>query len=260
MDAHRRSGSADISRSRETRSLSGLPGDEDAVPAEGWRRRSKVATSATGGLRRSRVLALTVTALVGFGLLAWGAAVGVTQGLDETLMRWLDARASEGLTTVALALTDLGDWQVAAAMGLVASALLWVHGQRKAALLLWVALAGTLLLDDTFKDLFGRDRPTVFDFRTQFSPTSKSFPSGHAMNATVAYTFIAYLVARTAESRVLRVLTRLFAGLLVLGVAFSRVYLGVHFPTDVVGGFLVGSAWVLLCILALRGLEGFDPS
>jgi undecaprenyl-diphosphatase len=199
--------------------------------------------------------ALALTVLVGFGLLGWGAALGVTQGFDETVLRWLDARATEDLTEAMIAMTDLGDWQVTALVGLVSSGLLWAHGERKAALLLLVALCGTLLLDDTSKGLFGRDRPAVFDFRTQFSPTSKSFPSGHMLNATVAYTFLAYLVARASDSRGLRLAARLLGAVLIAGVGLSRVYLGVHYPTDVVGGFLLGCAWVSVCLIGLHWLE-----
>lgn len=212
-------------------------------------------TQVRGGFRPRVAIALALAALVAFVLLGWGAALGVTQGADEAVLRWLDARATEGLTTAMLAITDLGDWQVTALVGLVSSGLLWAHGERKAALLLLVALTGTLLLDDTFKGLFGRDRPSVFDFRTQFSPASKSFPSGHTLNATVAYTFVAYLVARASDSGGLRLLARLMAGALIVGVGLSRIYLGVHYPTDVAGGFLLGCAWATACLIALHRLE-----
>jgi undecaprenyl-diphosphatase len=225
------------------------------APAAETRPAAPQDTEVRTGFRPPVATALALAALVAFGLLGWGAAMGVTQGFDEIVLRWLDARASEGLTEAMLAITDLGDWQVTALVGLVSSGLLWAHGERKAALLFLVALSGTLLLDDTSKGLFGRDRPAVFDFRTQFSPSSKSYPSGHVLNATVAYTFVAYLVARASNSRWLGLVARLMAAVLIAGVGLSRIYLGVHYPTDVAGGFLLGCAWVLVCLIALHAFE-----
>jgi undecaprenyl-diphosphatase len=199
-------------------------------------------------------LAAIAIALILFTAVGWSATQGWTQAFDEGFMRWLDLRATDDLTRWILALTDLGDWQVAVAIGMAASGVLWVHGQRMAALFVWVALSGTLLLDNLTKELFGRDRPSVFEWRTDHA-SGGSFPSGHTMNATVIYTLIAHMVARFAQSRTLRIFAALMAGTIIAGVALSRVYIGVHYPTDVVGGALIGGAWALTCILVLQAIE-----
>jgi undecaprenyl-diphosphatase len=219
--------------------------------------RSAVRRDEAGVPRRIRAvpsLVVIATLLTLFTAVGWSATQGWTQAFDEGFMRWLDLRATDDLTRWILALTDLGDWQVTVAIGMAASGVLWVHGQRMAALFIWVALSGTLLLDNFTKELFGRDRPSVFEWRTDYA-SGGSFPSGHTMNATVAFTLIAHMIARFAESRVLRLFAALMAATIIVGVALSRVYIGVHYPTDVVGGALIGGAWALTCILVLQAIE-----
>jgi undecaprenyl-diphosphatase len=190
----------------------------------------------------------------GFVELADEVAAGQTQRIDVAIMQWLNSQGTPTLDKVGRSVTELGSGLVMAVMALLVSTFLWIHGQRRAVALLWIGLAGVYLMDELLKDLFARARPEVFTWRTM-RPTGYAFPSGHSLNATVGYTLFAFLVARLESSRRLRVATFLVAALIIASVALSRVYLGVHYPSDVVGGMLVGFAWAMACVLAVYVLR-----
>ncbi len=85
-----------------------------------------------------------------------------------------------------------------------------------------------------------------------------SFPSGHAMSATIAYSTVAYLAARLHRRRWARWLTMSVAMLLILVICGSRVYLGVHYPSDVLAGIIIGLAWAAFCMATLEGIQRFS--
>ena len=110
------------------------------------------------------------------------------------------------------------------------------------------AVMGTLL-----KAFYERARPDIVEHLV--GTHSASFPSGHAMNSAIVYLTLAVLVARSSESRSVRRYLILVAILLTLAVGFSRVYLGVHWPTDVVAGWTVGGVWAILSSLVAKRLQ-----
>jgi undecaprenyl-diphosphatase len=204
---------------------------------------------------------LAFLAFWAFVALAGNVAAGETQRIDEAVMHWLNARGTPGLDKVGRSVTELGSGLVMAVMALLVSTFLWIHGERRAVALLWIGLAGVYLLDDVLKDFFERARPEVFAWRT-VRPSGYAFPSGHSLNATVGYTLFAFLVARLERSRRLRAATFAVAATLVAAVAVSRVYLGVHYPSDVLAGVLIGFAWAMACVLSvyvLRDLRAPRP-
>jgi undecaprenyl-diphosphatase len=97
---------------------------------------------------------------------------------------------------------------------------------------------------------FDRPRPQVFTWGTHAATTS--FPSGHAMSAAAVYGTIAFLAARLAHRRAVRIGVHGAAAVLVLAICFSRIYLGVHYPSDVVAGALLGAAWAAFCAAVLE--------
>jgi undecaprenyl-diphosphatase len=193
---------------------------------------------------------LAVLALWGFVELAGEVSEGATQAGDVAVMEWLHARGSPRLDGWARSITQLGSGLVLVVMALFVSTFLWIHGARRPVVLLWVGLLGAALLDGLLKDFFARERPAVFESRAPL-PGGYGFPSGHALVATISYTLFAYLVARLEGSRRLRALTFTVAALIVLLVALSRVYLGVHYPSDVLAGLLVGFTWAMGCVFAV---------
>jgi undecaprenyl-diphosphatase len=128
-------------------------------------------------------------------------------------------------------------------LGLVAAAVFLARGWRRGALLVVVTLAGAWLLDSGLKLSFARARPEAF-YDYYPAPASYSFPSGHALFAVCFFGGLAVLLTHRLNGSVARVTTWLLAVVIILLVGSSRVYLGVHYPTDVVGGYAVGLAWV----------------
>lgn len=114
-------------------------------------------------------------------------------------------------------------------------------------------MAGTVILaqfcSEFLKQVYDRPRPDLVSHGSYVY--SGSFPSGHSMLAAATYFTLAVLIASLEPRRATKVMTFVTAGLLVVGVGFSRVYLGVHWPTDVLGGWCLGAAWALLAWIVL---------
>ena len=116
----------------------------------------------------------------------------------------------------------------------------WLHW-RRATLWMLITLAGALVLDLTLKYAFHRTRPTPY-----FGPIphTYSFPSGHALFSFCFYGVLAGLLAGRIRSLPLRIFIWTSAAILVLAIGISRIYLGVHYPSDVLGGYLTATLWV----------------
>ena len=201
-------------------------------------------------------LGVILAASVVFARLAEEVAEGDTMGVDEQVLRWMDARASPLWDVVALEVTALGAGVVVWMVVLIASAFLWASRHRYSAALLWVAMIGGALLNYAMKVAFARPRPDVFEWRTPHAG-SHSFPSGHSMTSMVVYGTLAFLIARLAPTPLLRRLTYGVAAVVILAVGLSRMYLGVHYPTDVFGGFVTGLAWAVTCGLGVEAVRYF---
>jgi undecaprenyl-diphosphatase len=213
------------------------------------------------GLFLSLGLLATVLALVVFTLIGRAMAGGYTQQMDLSLMQQVERFHSPFFDVLALEITALGSITVVALVAMVASALLWTSEHRYSVVLLWVAIAGGAVLNLMLKAGFDRPRPDVFVWRVQYAGQS-SFPSGHATLAMVFYWTLAYLVSRLERPRLLRTLTWTAALGLVVLIGASRIYLGVHYPSDVVAGFVIGFVWATICAAGIEVIRYFrhrDP-
>lgn len=172
---------------------------------------------------------------------------GATQAFDDAVMRQVALHQEELLKHVMLEVTFLGTGLVVGMIVVVSSLFLWLTRHRYSASILLVATFGAIVLNSLLKAGFDRPRPQIFQWGT--NALTSSFPSGHAMSAAVVYMMVAYLAARLEAKRLLRWLVMLVAVVLVVLIAASRVYLGVHYPSDVFAGVLVGLAWAGFCIV-----------
>jgi undecaprenyl-diphosphatase len=196
-------------------------------------------------------IAIAIAGTLAFAELGEHVRSGGTQTFDVAVLRWLGEHHTPLLTAAAVELTYLGTGTVVLMIVGVAALFLWHTEHKHSARLLLAAVAGNILLNGALKLVFHRPRPTVFEWQTV--AVSSSFPSGHAMSATVCYGTVAYLVARLQKHRWSRVLTLTGAVVLILLICITRLYLGVHYPSDVAAGILVGLAWASFCMATLEG-------
>lgn len=175
---------------------------------------------------------------------------GATQQFDVAVLEWIGARHSPGLTSFMTEVTPLGTGIVVLMVVGVACAFLWHTEHKHSARLLLASTAGAILLNNALKLWFDRPRPTVFAWGIHAA--SSSFPSGHAMSATVVYGTVAYLLARLQKNWWARAITLTAAVVIIVLICLTRLYLGVHYPSDVLGGIVVGLAWSGFCMATLE--------
>lgn len=191
---------------------------------------------------------LTASAWI-FGAVAEEVAEGDTH-VDTRLAAWLHARATPGWTSFFEAVTALGNVPVLINVTLVAALVLaWRRLVEELRLLLLVVI-GAELLTLGLKLGFHRERP--FFANPLATESSYSFPSGHASVSLALYGTLALILARHVSSIGARVAILAAAGALAALIGFSRLYLGVHFLSDVIAGFSLAIAWVTTCMLLLH--------
>jgi undecaprenyl-diphosphatase len=201
--------------------------------------------------------ALLIVALGGTGFLAIAedVAEGETRALDLAILKALrvggDPHALVGpkwLHIAAVDVTALGSVAVLGLVILLAFALLASLRRWGEGLLLLAGAGGGLMISQALKRLFERERPDLV-YRA-VEAANASFPSGHAMMSAVVFLTLGVLAARFAGKRRVKVLAVVAAVLVSLLVGLSRVYLGVHWASDVLAGWCVGAAWAMACWLA----------
>ncbi|MFF1368586.1 phosphatase PAP2 family protein [Streptomyces virginiae] len=202
------------------------------------------------------LLAAALTALVVAG---WRPLIAY----DERVARDLHAHAVTH-PAVTRSMRVLSDWVwdpwTMRALAAVACVLLWWRGDRRRALLVALVTLAASALQQGLKLLVGRDRPVWSD--PVDSAQYAAYPSGHAMTATVVCGLLLWLLPRPPPGRapgVRRVAAWTVAVVSVLGVGFTRVYLGVHWPSDVLAGWLLGMALVALATSVPVRERGCDP-
>ena len=202
-----------------------------------------------GGL----IVAVIGTAL--FVTLASYVRSGSTQAFDESVIRWLAAHHTRGLDTLMVEITALGTGIVVMMVVAVAALFLVLAEHKYSAMLLLASTFGGIVLNGVLKLGFNRPRPTIFV--PSVHAVSSSFPSGHAMSAAIVYATVAYLAARLHKRRWARWLVMTAAFIVIALISFSRVYLGVHYPSDVLAGIVVGLAWAGFCMATLEAIQKF---
>ena len=150
-------------------------------------------------------------------------------------------------------LTALGSVVVLATITLAAAAYLVLAGKRHAALFLLVAVGGGIVLGFALKAVFERPRPDLVAHAARVF--TASFPSGHSLMAAVTYLTLGALLARVEPRRRLKLYLIGLAVVVSLAVGISRVYLGVHWPSDVIAGWALGASWAMLCWAAALWLQ-----
>jgi membrane-associated phospholipid phosphatase len=191
-------------------------------------------------------VAVFLHSVAAFALLAQAYAAGyaIVQ-VDARVANALHANLAPSATTALSAVTALGSTPALALVVGIAAAYLVPRGRRGEAAFLAVTLVGAQLLTWTLKPIFERPRPSFED--PVATASWFSFPSGHALSSIAVYGALAYVfLCGIRCSRTRAVLATVV--LLVVAIGFSRLYLGVHYLTDVLAGYSAGLAWLLLAI------------
>jgi undecaprenyl-diphosphatase len=205
-------------------------------------------------------IGLGAAALLGFMLLIEAVVEGETHTFDEAVLRALRSPADPAdplgpwwVEQIFKDITALGGHTVLTLITAAAVGYLLIDRKRAAALLVLVSVGGGVLLSSLAKNLVARPRPELVAHMVEVH--TLSFPSGHAMMSAVTFLTLGALLARVQPHRRLKAYLLGVAVILTVLVGASRVYLGVHWPTDVLAGWCAGAAWAVLCWTAALWLQ-----
>lgn len=184
-----------------------------------------------------------------------GATIAMANPLaavDQQIATWFHTHLGHTLVGILKALTELGsgEWIGIALVGII-SLLAWKRSWVAIAMLI-VAVPGGMLLNELIKLEVHRARPFFTDSFGVW--TGYSFASGHTIGATLLYGQLALLIVPALKSRHLRLFALVATALLVLLVGFTRIALGAHYFTDVLGAMVLGTAWLMFCVVAAKPL------
>ncbi|CAG7600970.1 hypothetical protein PAESOLCIP111_00442 [Paenibacillus solanacearum] len=193
-------------------------------------------------LQLTRAIAVSLCCAAGFGFVVFLMDEWLVLRLDQAVTDFIQSRRSPALTGLMRGVTAVGEVGAVLAIMLLAAVILykWLHHRRELLLLLWV-VAGSMLLNAMLKLLFQRERPTISRL---IEVNGFSFPSGHSMAAFSLFAVIAFLLWKHIDSRLGRGLVVLLSMMMILAIGVSRIYLGVHYPSDVLAGYLASGCWM----------------
>lgn len=175
------------------------------------------------------------------------------EAFDDSVTEFITSFRTPGLNNFFQFVTDLGDLY-AYIVATTLAALFFFYKLRNKKFIL--QLMGVVLLSAfanmALKRAFDRARPTIEHLVVV---KTLSYPSGHAMSAMAFYGFLIYLVFKIKMHKALRIFLVVLFSLLILAIGISRIYLGVHFPSDVAGGFIAGLIWVAFCVILFNIID-----
>jgi membrane-associated phospholipid phosphatase len=195
----------------------------------------------------------SIAAVALFVFLGLGRMVMANQTLafDTAVRNTIHGWASSPLTWLMTGITQIGAPAVLIVVTLVAGWLFAAQGQTRLAAVLAISTIGAAAVDESLKVVYHRIRPVAFFGYDE--PMTYSFPSGHAATSVCFYGLLAMIVTARTKSAARRRAFWAATALLVLLIGFSRVYLGVHYPTDVLGGYAFGLVWILAVVPSTAG-------
>ena len=194
---------------------------------------------------------------LGFAEIAWRTAANQPlASIDRQIADWFHTRATPPLTALALFVSFFGSVRFLTCATVFACWVLWRRAMWNRLLVFASAMAGESALNIALKHAFHRQRPVLEN--PLVTLTSYGFPSGHTMGATVFYGLAALVIAGLAKGRRAQTIA---AALFVTGaIGLSRIYLGAHYTSDVLGAFAAGAAWLAFCWTGLVTLRSGRPA
>lgn len=183
---------------------------------------------------------------VAFGYIASAIGNESIASFDTAIIGFVQGLETPWLTTVMKFFTWIGSGYVVVPIAVIGfSVLYFALHYRQQAFLLIVVIAGSVIFNTILKNYFKRERPEIYRI---LDANGFSFPSGHSMMAFALYAIIAYIAWRNVKTMTSRVALLLFTAFMIIIIGVSRIYLGVHYPSDIIGGFTVSALWVTIAI------------
>lgn len=206
-------------------------------------------------LSRRYLVALIICVISGtlFGYIASSIGNGSIERFDTSIINFVQGMETSWLTITLKTFTWIGSGYVVVPVTLIAFFLLYFVYQRRGQAFLFVSvIVGTISSNELLKMYFKRERPEIYRI---IDAGGLSFPSGHTMMAFSLYAIIAYVLWRNLKSLGHGVLLILFTIFMIMMIAVSRIYLGVHFPSDIAGGLAASLFLVTIMILAFEFIQ-----
>jgi undecaprenyl-diphosphatase len=186
-------------------------------------------------------LLISAAALFVFGWLTEEVLEGDTQQFDAFVRTAIHQLASPGLTRLMQVFSFLGSFASVITLSLVVACVSIYYRRTRLAAWLGITMLGATVLDVALKHAFHRVRPVAF---FGVAPSSYSFPSGHALGSFCFYGVLAAILSGHVRGRVAKFCLWIATALLIGMIGLSRIYLGMHYPSDVIAGYFAGAVWV----------------
>ena len=199
------------------------------------------------------LIALSTLLVAGFVLLKTIDEVveGETQWVDRHIVEWIGRHpAPQWFEEFMRDCTAFGGTYVLLLVTVAVGGFLFIRGERRALAFLMMAVVGAIVLSLALKGIFHRDRPQILEHRSYTVTTS--FPSGHSMLSAAVWLTLGVMLARLERSRYLKAYFIGVAIFISFLTGVSRVFLGVHWPSDVLAGWMAGTVWAMVCLFVMR--------
>lgn len=191
-------------------------------------------------------LLIAALSLTVFALISLSVSDHQIHRFDDNLIGWVQGLESPGMTKWMQVFTWIGSGRPVIIITIMFMIVLYIFlGHRRELLFLAAAIAGSAMLNTLLKLAFHRARPTIHRI---VEANGYSFPSGHSMAAFSLYGGLAFLIWKHIPTATGRVMMIIVSTALILAIGMSRVYLGVHYPSDIAGGYFLSGSWLAICI------------
>ena len=185
---------------------------------------------------------ISLVSLIGFSCIAVFISGQKIIQFDQTVISFIQGFESPTLTSIMKFFTYIGSFSVVVVLSIMALLFLYFVLKHRIELLLFgTVILGTPMINRILKQFFHRARP---DLHRLIEIGGYSFPSGHAMNAFAVYGILAFLLWRHIPTRLGRTVLIMMSTLFILMIGTSRIYLGVHYPSDIIGGYFASGFWL----------------
>jgi undecaprenyl-diphosphatase len=192
------------------------------------------------------VVIISILSFLVFGFLAYTISAKKVLEFDTAIISFVQGYEGPGLTFIMKVFSIIGDTPAVIILSLVVLFFLYKVLKHRSELVLFIiALCGSAILNLLLKYFFQRTRPEIHRL---VEIEGYSFPSGHAMNACTVYTIIAFLLWHNIATKTGRTILIIVSAIMILSIGISRIYLGVHYPSDIIGGYLASGFWITIAI------------